>query len=125
MKYSLICAILFITLITPLSYEYGTKGLAISVSLYYCITSPFLLYYSFKIYGVSLIEVLKPIFIGFIFTGFVFGSVFIFTEYYNLNLYMTLFLNGLLSPGIYFTLCYYKEPIFKEFMNDLKYKINF
>lgn len=125
MKYSLICAIFFITLITPFSYEYGSKGLAISVSLYYFITSPFLLYYSFKIYGVSLIEVLKPIFIGFIFTGFVFGPVFIFTEYYNLNLYMTLFLNGLLAPGIYFTLCYYKEPIFKEFMNDLKYKINF
>jgi O-antigen/teichoic acid export membrane protein len=100
--YSLYAVLFFISLTIPLSFFMGNKGMAYAVSIYFMISSPLLLYFSFKNYGVKFLELLKPIFKYFLLSIIIFGFNYFLTLNLEFGAILKFFINGLLSPIIYF-----------------------
>lgn len=120
--YSFCFMVFFISLITPFSYLYGIKGIAIAVSMYYFVSGPLLLYLSFGSYGVSWSEILNVIFKYFGLSLITYGTVYFLTFVFDFNLYLSLIFNGLFSPIFYFGILTYKDENFMNFLEEIKIK---
>lgn len=118
--YSFISAVFFLSLITPFSCYMGNKGLAIGVSLYYIISGPLLLYFSFKNYQIKIIEIFKPIIKYFLLSVLVFGAYYYFSSTEDLDSLIKILVNGILSPLTYILTLYFLDNDFKLFLIELK-----
>jgi O-antigen/teichoic acid export membrane protein len=102
---SVISSLSFFFLLIPFSYFFKEKGTAIAVSLFYIISSPVLLYCSFKYYSISLRLILNIFFKYSILTTFAFVPMFYLSHFIQNN-WFCLLLNGILGPIIYVALLY-------------------
>jgi O-antigen/teichoic acid export membrane protein len=111
-------------IIIPMAYYYGAYGLAIGVSMFYVINSPYLIYQGFKSYSISyhymFFNCVKIVFFGFLSYGFTFilsENVLLFQKSNILNL----FLNSMVSTVFYIGLIFVfvKQPML-ELLDKVK-----
>ncbi|WP_193316032.1 oligosaccharide flippase family protein [Flavicella marina] len=119
MKFSIISMIVFIVLITPLSYWFSSIGLAIAVSVYYMILSPVLLYFSFRKFDVSLIQVYTSVLKYFVMGAMVFGTLYYLNEIFNSTLMVQLIVLGFAAPSLYFFFLWRFDKNFDNVLKEL------
>ncbi|GHT43327.1 hypothetical protein FACS189438_0280 [Bacteroidia bacterium] len=102
---SVVFSISFVLLLIPFSYYFKEKGTAMAVSLFYIISSPMLLYCSFKYYSISLRQVLNIFLKYSIFASVAFIPIFYFSKFTQNN-WICLLVNGVISPMLYIVLLY-------------------
>ena len=118
--YSLLSLLFFLILIVPLSYNQGKIGLAVGVSSYLIVSGPMLLFFSFRHYDIKLSELFHPIIKYFLLSLFIFGTSYYFTDQINFKYTLKLFINGIISPVVYFGILYLYDRNFLDFLREIK-----
>lgn len=118
--YSFCLMLFFLSLMFSFSYYYGIEGASIAVFIYYFVSTPILLIFSFSSHGISCKIILVSIFKYFIISLAVFGIVYYLTL--DVNLFISLFLNGFISPMIYFLILKYMDKSFNVFLDEIRFK---
>lgn len=120
--YSMYSLLFFLILVIPLSFFNGNKGMAYAVTLYFILSSPVILYFSFKNYGVNFLELLKPILKYFLLSLLIFGVNYSVSIYLDVKIFFNFFINGIISPIIYFGFLTLLDEEFKFFLKEIKSK---
>ena len=117
---SIFSSIFFFMILIPLSFYYQAVGAAIAVSLFYIVSSPVLLYYSFRDYSIPLHQIIS-VFVKYSILGLVaFVPIYLLSRQWN-NEWLSLALNAVLSPGVYVVLIrLFAKEEYAELINKFK-----
>lgn len=100
-KLSAISTSIFVCFLIIGTYFNNLTGAAISVSLYHMLVTPFLIYYSFKYYGVEFLQLMRPILTYSFLSISVFGVFFFIVSANIEQMWYVLLLNGIIAPIAY------------------------